>query len=86
MDVGYGVQCVRSASEVGRLNHRSLRVVQWVKRGQSGCILKPRKSRGGTALVLTNESVKACGCLPDRCIPKSRDVYCDQLEEQDDDD
>jgi hypothetical protein len=36
--------------------------------------------------VLTNESVKACGCLPDRCIPKSRDVYCDQLEEQDDDD
>jgi len=36
--------------------------------------------------VLMDESVKTCGCLKDRTIPKSRDVYCDQLDEQDDED
>lgn len=86
MDVGCGVQCVKSASVAGKPSHRSPRVVRWVNRGQSGCILKPQKSRGETVLVLMNDSVKPCGCLKDRTIPKSRDVYCDQLEDEDDDD
>lgn len=57
-----------------------------MRRGLSGCILKPRNEDGRTAAVLMDESVKTCGCLKDRTIPKSRDVYCDQLDEQDDDD
>ena len=41
---------------------------------------------GGTVPVLMNDSVKTCGCLKDRTIPKSKDVYCSQLDEYDDED
>jgi len=33
-----------------------------------------------------NDSVSVCHCLKDRTIPKQRDVYCDRLEDDEDDD
>ena len=86
MDVGCGVQCVKSESVAGKTNRQSPRVVRWVKRGLNGCILRQPSVDGGTVPVLMNDSVKTCGCLKDRTIPKSKDVYCSQLDEYDDED